>query len=304
LSQALFNEPLKLLYTEHNRLKIEALEQKIYNLHCDTLQSSPWQSLPGFIKKEKTIAVENLLTYNVVVKETWSNLYEQPDDTSHIIIPVCIATKLHGSIINDHWVKITLPKELHTYFDIGTCYIPRHHVFMIEKEITQTIDQIRLNLVTSALLFLDNPYCWGHRSDKSDCSGFTNLVYRINGFQIPKNSTSQWKACTPLDGNQMQPGDMIFFAKPETPYKTCHAMLYLGNGNIIECTGLVNVRKTRIVSDVERLGKKMEFLENGSQQKTKYGTYIIYFGTYLDNIEKLQKKRLSFAKGVGDEKNI
>jgi len=43
------------------------------------------------------------------------------------------------------------------------------------------------DLVQTALLYLNTPYLWGGRTPFGlDCSGFTQMVYMINGYELPR----------------------------------------------------------------------------------------------------------------------
>ena len=64
------------------------------------------------------------------------------------------------------------------------------------------------------------------------------------------------------------------------------------DGKIIENTSKKGIGETRIITDVERLKNKIETIKYGQ----KCGQETIYFGTYLNSIEKIQKARDLFVK--------
>ena len=48
------------------------------------------------------------------------------------------------------------------------------------------------NLIETALLYLNTPYLWGGKTAFGiDCSGFTQMVYRLNGFQLLRDASQQ-----------------------------------------------------------------------------------------------------------------
>ena len=294
LSQALFGEFLLKEYeVDDNWSKVKTLEQMVCSQNGKSLEE-----LNGFILSDRILEIKNFPQITIVTKSPWSTIYTNPHKDSNQIISVCIGTKLCAEKISDTWHKVTFAQEVASSFSLQSpCgYIESKDIFFIAEKENRTTDQIRMDLIKSAVTFLENPYCWGGRSYKndssniitgSDCSGFTNLVYRINGLEIPKNSRSQFYASTQIDGNQVKHGDLIFFAKPNNPKKIIHVMLYLGDGNIIENTGKDPIYKTRITTDTERLKNKISNIKNG----TKNGNYIIYFGTYLGTKEKIKEAR-------------
>lgn len=68
-------------------------------------------------------------------------------------------------------------------------------------------------LIHSALLYLNTPHCWGGRSPFGmDSSGFTQMVYKLNGYQLFRSATDQAKQGEPLSFiEESEPGDLVFF---------------------------------------------------------------------------------------------
>ena len=44
-----------------------------------------------------------------------------------------------------------------------------------------------------------------------DCSGFTRVVYKHFCIDLPPSSADQYKRTTPVDRDEIQPGDLLFF---------------------------------------------------------------------------------------------
>ena len=67
-----------------------------------------------------------------------------------------------------------------------------------------------------------------------DCSGFTSYVFGRAGKQIPRTSSAQAAAATPISRSQLRPGDLIFFR----PYgSVSHVAIYAGNSMVWESPG-------------------------------------------------------------------
>ena len=86
-----------------------------------------------------------------------------------------------------------------------------------------------------ALQFVGNPYVWGGTSLTSgaDCSGFVQSVYRNLGISLPRVAADQAQAGTRVPLEQLQTGDLIFYADGGAIY---HVVLYLGNGQVVHAS--------------------------------------------------------------------
>jgi cell wall-associated NlpC family hydrolase len=89
-------------------------------------------------------------------------------------------------------------------------------------------------LVTTAKRFLQLPYLWSGTSGFGfDCSGFMYTVYRFHGISIPRDAKDQAQIGLKVERNQLQPGDLLFFAHQKGKGNVHHVAMYAGNGLII-----------------------------------------------------------------------
>lgn len=90
----------------------------------------------------------------------------------------------------------------------------------------------RSDIAQYACQFVGNPYVPGGTSltNGADCSGFTQSVYRVYGYSIPRNSSSQRSAGREVSYEEAQPGDLICYAG--------HVAIYLGNGRIVHASSV------------------------------------------------------------------
>ncbi len=97
---------------------------------------------------------------------------------------------------------------------------------------------LREEIVTTAKRYVGVPYRWGGESPTTgfDCSGLTMVVYRINGFNLPRASRQQWKVGKPIDRRQLQKGDLVFFAT-KGPNKVSHVGIYAGGDKFLHAPG-------------------------------------------------------------------
>jgi cell wall-associated NlpC family hydrolase len=68
-----------------------------------------------------------------------------------------------------------------------------------------------------------------------DCSGLVQLVYRQLGIVLPRTAQQQYNATARLTRNQLQPGDLVFFARTYADPNDwiTHVGIYIGNGQQI-----------------------------------------------------------------------
>lgn len=93
---------------------------------------------------------------------------------------------------------------------------------------------LRRMLVSTAEGFLGIPYEWGGESVETgfDCSGLAMTVYKLNGLNLPRNSMAQYQAGSPVDRDDLAPGDLVFFAT-NGDSAVSHVGIYTGNGGFI-----------------------------------------------------------------------
>ncbi|MDT0685797.1 C40 family peptidase [Autumnicola psychrophila] len=109
-----------------------------------------------------------------------------------------------------------------------------------EGEISSGISN-KEKLVHSALLYLNCPYCWGGKSPLGiDASGFTQMVYKLNGHRIKRNSEDQARQGLALSFiEESEPGDLAFFDNNEGIID--HVGIMMQDNYIIHVDGMVRI---------------------------------------------------------------
>jgi len=76
-----------------------------------------------------------------------------------------------------------------------------------------TGDGVRNQVVMAALSQIGTRYQYGAQSPGNalDCSALTQHAYSAAGVHIPRVSTDQRRAATPVQPAKAQPGDLVFF---------------------------------------------------------------------------------------------
>jgi hypothetical protein len=85
--------------------------------------------------------------------------------------------------------------------------------------------------------FLGITYTWGGVSTSGfDCSGFTQMLERQRGIEMPRDADLQaaWSGVLTVDRKDLQPGDLLFFGSSAA--KITHTGMYVGNGEFIHDT--------------------------------------------------------------------
>ena len=88
--------------------------------------------------------------------------------------------------------------------------------------------------VDVARRYLGVPYVFGG-SDPTrglDCSGLVQAVFRQLGISLPRTAQLQFNATMRVSRDQLQPGDLVFFARTyEDPHDwITHVGIYVGDG--------------------------------------------------------------------------
>lgn len=83
-------------------------------------------------------------------------------------------------------------------------------------------------VIAIAKQYIGTPYVYGGSTPAGfDCSGFTQYVFAKAGKSIPRVTTAQQAAATPV--SSPQPGDLVFFGSP-----SWHVGIYVGDGMMID----------------------------------------------------------------------
>jgi hypothetical protein len=96
-------------------------------------------------------------------------------------------------------------------------------------------------IIQTAYLFLNSPYLWGGKSPFGiDCSGFAQLVFKLNGYKIPRDASQQVDLGTALSFvEEAEAGDLAFFDNEEG--RIVHVGILLDNLSIIHASGQVRI---------------------------------------------------------------
>ena len=178
----------------------------------------------GYAKSGPAVQVESL----------FANIYLEPDITKHKpVVTVPFETRLElvsdakakdGKPAPEGWLQVHLPDLQNAWVQVGDV----------------TSDPKPLSIPESIELakrFLGIPYLWGGRSSFGfDCSGFTQMLLRARGINMPRDADQQaaWNGLNAVERKHLQPGDLLFFGS--SPKQITHTGMYIGDGQFIHDT--------------------------------------------------------------------
>lgn len=97
---------------------------------------------------------------------------------------------------------------------------------------------VRDDIVDTAHDFIGLPYLWGscELNAPLDCSGLVMAVYQLNGLNVPRTSAEQYDSGAPVDMDELDKGDLVFFATSSSG-RVSHVGIYIGDGKFIHAPG-------------------------------------------------------------------
>jgi hypothetical protein len=96
-------------------------------------------------------------------------------------------------------------------------------------------------LIATAFNYLNAPYLWGGKTPFGiDCSGFTQMVYKLNGYKLLRDASQQATQGEALSFiEESEPGDLAFFDNNEG--NIVHVGIIMQDNYIIHAHGKVRI---------------------------------------------------------------
>ena len=100
---------------------------------------------------------------------------------------------------------------------------------------------VKHKLIETAFLYLNAPYLWGGKTPFGiDCSGFTQMVYKLNGYKLLRDASQQATQGEVLSFiEESEPGDLAFFDNAEG--QIIHVGIIMEDNFIIHAHGKVRI---------------------------------------------------------------
>lgn len=266
------------------------------------------EDLSGYVVMDGIIMNDALLAlpWLVVVSEQTA-VRIAPHEDAAVVLHLPFGSIVRAELGQTHsfWCTVRL-------CDDRTGYVPKAEVAEYTAQ-GICLAEVRQLLNLYARKFVGGMYLLGGRSMQQsdeqvlsgvDCSGLVHLVYHACGFLIPRSAHAMYASATPIAPAALAPGDLIFFKRATKKFlEVGHVAMYLGAGNLIEATGLLDSCKAvQIVAITDYFGLPLEKLTQGMEvlHHRKRAHAKLFFGTFLpsqDAAVDLRNKFLTLMRG-------
>ena len=204
VSQVLFGEHFEILEKENQWFKIK--------LHFDSYEGWMDSKQCQIISKEQ---YETLCNEVIILN---SDLVEYISTANNVLIPITLGASL--SFLNHSDINI--------------------QNYSFEGYKTSGIKP-KSSIVDIAYMYLNAPYLWGGKTPFGiDCSGFTQMVYKLAGYKLFRDASQQANQGEVLSFiEESESGDLAFFDNEEG--KIIHVGIMLNDNYIIHASGKVRI---------------------------------------------------------------
>lgn len=231
-TQGLLGMSLKVLDKEGDFYRIQTPDNYI-----------SWVDKGGIqLMNEKEIASWDA-SKKIVYTKNFGYVFSNTNDENTIISDISLGGMLQYIAEDNVYYQVKYP-------DNRMGFIKKNEAIVYDSWI-QNLQPSKENIELIAKTMVGFPYLWGGTSAKGmDCSGFTKMVYLMNGFVIPRDASQQIKAGKTVDKQlnfkDLEKGDLLFFGKKATAdskQKVTHVGIWLGNNKqeFIHASGNVHI---------------------------------------------------------------
>ncbi len=159
------------------------------------------------------------------VTSLFAHIYREQSVTKHApMITVPWEVKLEVTEAAERWLQVRLVDGRTGFIQTGDTTRNATHIGTSE-------------MLALSRKFLGLPYTWGGTSSYGyDCSGFTQMLERQRGVNMPRDAQPQadWSGVVPVSRKDVEAGDLLYFGSSEK--HITHTGLYLGDGKFINAT--------------------------------------------------------------------
>lgn len=161
---------------------------------------------------------------------------DQSGIAGHVIKKTLLCYKSDGTkLILEAGCEIYSPDAEKGIFSVGK------NTYIFDDPLSALSTEIKESLADTAMKFINSPYLWGGRiASGIDCSGFTQLVYKLHGIRISRDSRNQAEEGEVVNFlEEARPGDLVFF--DDEFGRITHTGLIISGGLVIHASGRVRV---------------------------------------------------------------
>ena len=219
-TQALYGSKVTVLEERNGWVKVAVANQPTPRLETGYPGWMPKEQLTEATAFDKKAAKKFAL---VTSPKAW--LYSEPKHKSRFL-EVSFDTRLPVLQVKGDSIKVLTPNDGAKWLDKKNAA-----VYQSEEDIPEPTGE---KVVETGKQFLGLPYLWAGMSGFGyDCSGFTYSMYHANGITIPRDSSVQATHGQKVAVDELQPGDLLFFAYDKGKGRVHHVGMYIGDGKMI-----------------------------------------------------------------------
>ncbi len=104
-------------------------------------------------------------------------------------------------------------------------------------------------IAEEAISWIGTPYAYAKcdKKEGTDCSGMVLRVYEdVLGWKLPRNSAKQAEFCVPVAKEDVETGDLVFFATGHDPEKISHVGIMVDDVSFVHASTKKGVVLSRI----------------------------------------------------------
>lgn len=129
-------------------------------------------------------------------------------------------------------IMVFILSGTHLYAKIHHAPKVTHPYLIVDRS---SDDLSKKRIIEKAEEYLGVSYGFGNKNEiKTDCSGFTQQVFKEFGLSLPGSAALQSKYGSKVDLKDLQVGDLLFYRTYKK--EPSHVAIYAGNGQIIHAS--------------------------------------------------------------------
>ncbi len=165
-------------------------------------------------------------------EENYGTIRMLPNSAAMPVADIVMGSVVKKSAGDGKWTRILLPDGREGFVPAASL---RDYSYAFNESKPK-----RKDIVSLSHRFTGVPYLWGGNSSKGfDCSGFTQTVFRMNGWLLPRDANQQVKEGIKIEPDEkfsnVLPGDLLFFGGDD---RITHVGISLGGAQFIHANGI------------------------------------------------------------------